>query len=470
MNFTKPVVIGLEIHIELNTKTKLFCPCPTQGDESPNTRTCPVCLGMPGSKPAANKKAIEYAIKLALGLNCTLAKEILFSRKSYFYPDLAKNYQITQYEFPLGEKGYLEAGGKKINITRVHLEEDPASLVHPSGIDNSRFVLVDYNRSGNPLCEAVTEPDLESPEQARDFMKQLITLLQYLGIFDPGKNIIKADANVSIKESGYVRSEIKNISGFKEIERALSYEIERQKQCVKDRLRLNQETRAWDSGKGVTTLLRTKETEDDYGYIFDPDLVPIEISSSIVANMKKEMPELPSEKSKRYVKEYNLSEDDASVLAGEFSLAQLFEKCVNSADPKLAAKWIRRELVRVLNYNKIDISGMSLDEAQFIRLLELLDKKKITEKIGQRLIEKLAVEKIDIDSYVTENNMSGVADSSELEKFCLEAISENQKAVSDFRSGKELALNFVLGSVMKKSKGKADPKEIKEILIKLIGK
>ena len=462
--FTKDIIIGLEIHIELNTNTKLFCSCQTQGNESPNTRTCPICLGHPGSKPVTNKKAIEYAIKLAMALDCKIAKQVIFSRKSYFYPDMAKNYQITQYEIPIGEKGRIPIGKKEIGITRVHIEEDPAALVHPGGIGNAKYVLVDYNRSGNPLCEIVTKPELNSPEEAREFMKNLITILQYLNIFDPKKNIIKADANISIKESGYIRSEIKNITGFKDIQRALNYEIERQKeQGIKI-----QQTRSWDSDKGTTSLLRKKETEEDYGYIFDPDLVPIDITDDLKKRLKKEIPELPNLKFNRYIKDLKLSYDDANVLANDFHLTKIFEKAIKKVSPILAAKWIRKELVRVLNYNKIEIQDMRLNIDQFISLLELLDNKKITDKVGQKIIEELATKDINVKKYIEENKLESMSDSNELEKICKVAISENEKAINDYKLGKEIALNAVVGTVMKKTRGKADPKEVKEILINLI--
>lgn len=462
-SFTKDIVIGLEIHVELNTKTKLFCSSPTQGKELPNTRTCEICLGHPGAKPKVNKKAIEFSLKLAKALNCKIADNIIFSRKNYFYPDMSKNYQITQYEQPLGENGYIQLENKKIRITRVHIEEDPAALVHPGGLGKAQYVLVDYNRSGNPLCEIVTEPELNSPEEAREFMKSLITILQYLKIFNPDKNIIKADANVSIKESGYIRAEIKNISGFKEIQRALEYEILRQKQAVSDNIKLKQETRAWDAESGITTLLRTKETEDDYGYIFDPDLVPIETS-----NFKIEIPELPNEKAKRYVKEFKLSKEDAFVLTNEFKLTELFEKCIKKINPILAAKWIRREIVRVLNYNKIDLENMNIDVDEFVKLLEMLEKKKITDRIAQKTLDVLAMKKINVQDYIKKQGLEAVSDTGLIEKLCKESISENPKALADYKSGNENSINFLLGQVMRKSKGKADPKEIKEILKRLI--
>ncbi|MEK6916857.1 MAG: Asp-tRNA(Asn)/Glu-tRNA(Gln) amidotransferase subunit GatB, partial [Nanoarchaeota archaeon] len=470
------VVIGLEVHVELNTATKLFCSCSTQGDETlekqsfsghkksnkffsePNTRTCPVCLGHPGSKPVVNKKAIEHAIKLAIALNCKISKQVIFSRKNYFYPDLAKNYQITQYEVPIGSNGYIEVAGKKINLKRIHIEEDPASMIHPGGIAKANYVLVDYNRSGNPLVEIVTEPDMISPEEAREFLKTLITLLQYLNVFDPSKNIMKADANISIKKTGYKRAEIKNITGFREIEKALQYEIKRQNhEGIK-----SQETRAWDAEKGITQLLRKKETDEDYGYIFDPDLVPIDITPDMIKQLKKEIPELPCEKYKRYVKEYKLSNDDALILSGEFSLTQIFEKAVKKVDAVLAAKWIRMELMRVLNYNNIDVSDMKINHEQFVMFLFMLEKKKITDATAQKILERLVVEDIDVESYVKKQKLGTVSDINVIEKYCKESIAENPQAVEDYKSGKEIALNFILGSVMRKSGGKADPKKVKD--------
>jgi aspartyl-tRNA(Asn)/glutamyl-tRNA(Gln) amidotransferase subunit B len=456
-------MIGLEVHAELDTDSKLFCTCPTKGDDSPNTRICPVCLGHPGSKPVVNEKAIGHALKLSLALGCRIADKVIFSRKSYFYPDLSKNYQITQYEIPIGSEGHLKIGEKDIGITRVHIEEDPASLIHPGGMGKAAYSLVDYNRSGNPLCEIVTKPELSSPEEAREFMKRISTLLEYLGIFDSKHNILKADANISIREKGFTRVEVKNISGFKEIERALSYEIERQKASD-----VMQETRAWDAEKGITFSLRKKETEDDYGYILDPDLVPIPIENKEIEQLKKRLPELPSQKYDRYVKDYGISHDDAYVLTDGIALTRLFENTIKKVDPLLAAKWIRREVMRVLNYNKIDISEMEMDEKEFIKLLSMVESKKITEKIGQKVIEKLVVQKIDVERYIDSEGLMPVSDAGELERYCREAILENPKVVDDYKGGKEVALNFLVGQAMKKSKGKADAKTIKDIILTLI--
>ena len=364
MKFTSDVVIGLEIHVELATDTKLFCGCATHGSDEPNSRCCEVCLGHPGSKPVLNKEAVEYALRLCLALDCKISPELIFSRKSYFYPDMAKNYQISQYEIPLGTGGSLNLdSGKKIGITRVHMEEDPAALIHPSGMGGSSYVLIDYNRSGDPLCEVVTEPDMESPDEARNFMKQLITVLGYLDIFDINRCIIKADANISVKETGYERVEIKNITGFKEIERALNYEVERQKNNVKE---VVQETRAWDSDKGMTISMRKKEVEEEYGYIIDPDLVVTNISKDMINSVKEDMPELAQDKVKKYIKEHKINEMDAKVIAAERKLAELFEKVALQVDPILAAKWLRRDVVRVMNISKKNFEELEIDDKHII--------------------------------------------------------------------------------------------------------
>lgn len=467
--FKTNVVIGLEIHIELDTKTKIFCSCPTKGSEEPNTRTCPICLGMPGSKPALNKKVLDYAAKLCMALNCEILPEIFFSRKTYFYPDMSKNYQITQYEVPIGVHGVVKLkSGKEIRIKRVHIEEDPASLVHPSGISQSTYVLVDYNRSGNPLVEVVTEPDMESPEEAREFMNELITMLGYLKIFDLKAGIIKADANVSVKESGYTRAEVKNVTGFKDIERVLKHEVERQKSEIKSGGKLKQETRAWNSETGMTSLLRTKETEEDYGYIFDPDLTMIEIDSAFIERIRKEMPEMAGQKREKYANEYKLSPTDAEVISAELILAELFERLANEVNPQLAARWVRREVVRVANYNKKELHDLIIDERNLIDLLKLIETKKITETVGQKLIEELLVKPFDVKKRVEQEKLGAVSDTATLEKFCKEAIAENPKAVDDFKAGSEKSLNFIVGQVMKKTQGKATPKEVNEIIRKLL--
>ena len=467
--FASEIIIGLEVHVELDTKTKLFCSCPTKGSEEPNTRTCVVCLGMPGSKPVLNRKAVEFALKLCLALNCKISPELIFSRKSYFYPDMAKNYQISQYEIPLGTNGKLKLkDGKEICITRVHMEEDPASLIHPSGLKESQYVLVDYNRSGNPLVEIVTKPDLNSPDEARDFMKKLITVLNYLEIFDINSGIIKADANISIEESNYTRIEIKNITGFKEIERALSHEVSRQKEEARHGKKIEQETRSWDSERGITFSLRAKETEEDYGYIIDTDLTIVEITDKLISETKKSMPELAHDKVKKFIENHKIKKEDAEILAAEKGLAEMFEKVAEEVDPVLAAKWLRRELVRVLNYNKKELHETKISEKQIIDLLKLVESKKITDNVATKILEKLVEKPFDVNEYVKKESLEAVSDVSELEKYCKESIAENPKAVEDYKKGEKKALNFIVGSVMKKTKGKATPKEVNEIILRLI--
>lgn len=467
--FTSDIVIGIEVHVELATDTKLFCGCKTHGTDEPNTRTCEVCLGMPGSKPVLNKKAVEYALSLCFALGCKISPELIFSRKSYFYPDMAKNYQISQYEIPLATKGKLTlTSGKNVGITRVHMEEDPAALIHPAGMMESAYVLVDYNRSGDPLVEVVTEPDLTSPEEARDFMKQLISVLNYLGIFDVSRCIIKADANISIKESNYTRVEIKNITGFKEIERALKYEVERQKSVVGDGKEIVQQTRAWDSDKGITIALRKKEVEEEYGYIIDPDLTVVDITKDWLKEIEDEMPELAKEKVVKFIEKYKLQATDAEVLASEKLLAELFEKVAAEIDPLLAAKWLRRELMRVLNYNKKDLKDVVIDEKHIIELLKMVEGKVITETTAQKILEKLIEKPFSPKEYVLKTKVKVIADVKQIKRFCEEAIKSNPKALEDYKAGKQEAFNFLVGQVMAKTRGQADPAVVNKIMKEVI--
>jgi len=461
--FTSDAVVGIECHVELNTNTKLFCSCPRKGTEEPNSRCCEICLGHPGSKPSVNKKAIEFALKLCLATNSKIAKELVFSRKSYFYPDLAKNFQITQYEMPLGSNGEIKLPGKAIKLKRIHLEEDPASMVH-----SGSYVLVDYNRSGNPLVEIVTEPVMESAQEARDFMKQLITVLEYLEIFDINNCVIKADVNVSVRESGYSRVEVKNITGFKEIERAVNYEVQRQKHEAKDGKKAMQETRGWDADKGMTFPMRQKESEEDYGYIIEPDLAVIDITDDFVGKIKLAMPEMADEKLRKFLDEHGIEETTANVIAKDRKLAKMYEEVIKEVDRELASKWIRRELPRVLNYQKKSLEESNIEPKHMISLLKLIQHGKITEKTGQQLINMLGEAPFDVDEHVKKEGLSAVSDSSQIEQFCKEAIKEAPKAVEEYKAGKEKALNFCVGIVMKKSKGKVKPETVMEMLKKLV--
>jgi aspartyl-tRNA(Asn)/glutamyl-tRNA(Gln) amidotransferase subunit B len=467
MEFDSDIVIGLECHISLKTKTKLFCSCLNgTGSEEPNTLTCEVCLGHPGSKPILNKKAVQFATKLGLALKCKVAEKVIFSRKSYFYPDLSKNYQISQYELPIASSGVITLpSGKKVEITRAHLEEDPASLVHPKSISESNFVLIDYNRSGAPLIEIVTEPCLTSASEAREFMNHLVTLLHYLDIFDINTCTLKADANISIKESGYVRSEIKNVTGFKEIERALIYEIERQKKVISSGDKLVQDTRGWDASSGKTFLMRTKETQEDYGYIIDPDLVPIYLSKFID---DVELPELPYEKATRFIEEYKIGSEDAHILVAEKGLGDIFDTVSKKIDPILVAKWSRHQLVKVMNKAGKSFSDLNMSPDKFIDLLNLVQQKKITDAVAEEILANLIEKSFNVEDYVLKNKLEVVSDTGELELLCQQIIEENSIAVQDYKNGEEKSFNFLVGKVMQKTKGKADPNLVNEILKQLI--
>ncbi len=452
------IIIGLEIHVQLKTATKLFCSCPTEATE-PNTAICPTCLGHPGSKPTLNAKALEYGTKLALSLGCAIAPTVVFSRKTYFYPDLVKNFQITQYEVPLGSNGQIVLENKKlITIQRVHIEEDPGALIHEAG-----GCLIDYNRSGIPLCEIVTAPDMSSPAEAREFMKKLLNILGYLGIFDLNTCVIKADANVSIKEKGYTRVEIKNITGFKEIERALNYEVQRQKQQE-----VKRETRGWDADKGITYHMRSKELEEDYGYIVEPDLPLFEISQDWIRKVQSTIPELAEQRALRWVKDWKIDEDDARIIATDLDVAVIFETIAKKTDPVLTARWTRREVLRLLNDKKKELRETAFEAASLTELFKLLHEKKITDRIGQRIIEQLADKKFSPAAYVTEQKLEAVADEGALKKVCEEAIAKNPKAAEDYKKGEEKSLMFLIGHVMKATKGTAAPNVVKELLKSLL--
>ncbi len=445
--------IGLEIHTQLNTNSKVFCSCPTTGDENPNTRVCEVCTGLPGSKPVLNKEALHQAVKVALALSCKISPETFFSRKNYFYPDLTKNYQISQYEIPIGINGKLE----NIRIKRVHLEEDPGALIHKGSI-----TLIDYNRSGIPLIEIVTEPDFKSPNEARLFLRKLITILEYLNIYTrKSEATMKADANISTTGE---KVEIKNVTGLKEIERALDYEAARQE---KDPAK-QQETRGWNPEKGITFLQRTKEEEADYGYIFDSDLPKIEISKDLQEEIKKQIPELSLEKVSRFKKQYNIQAEDAETLAAEKTLAELFEQVAADIDPILAAKWLRRDLIKVLHYNKKELKEVKIDAKQIIELLTLVKENKINDATAKDLLIKLTEKPFSPMEYVGKQKLEMITSEDELESMCKEVIKTNKEVVKDYKSGKQEAMNFLVGQVMRLSKGKASPKETQKILKNLM--
>ena len=464
---SKETLVGLETHIQLKTDSKLFCGCPTAVSEKPNSQTCEICLGHPGSKPMFNRRVLEFALKLCVALGCEIAPEIAFSRKTYFYPDNSKNYQITQYEIPLGGKGTIKLkSGKVVEIERIHIEEDPAALVHEGSIDESPSVLIDYNRSGIPLCEIVTTPCMNSPAEGREFLKELVRVVKYLDIFDEKNGVLKADLNVNLP--GHPRVEIKNVSGFKDAEKAMNYELVRQKMVMKAGKKTVMHTRAWTGSK--TIMLRTKESEQDYGYIIDADLPVFSITKEMIEDVRKQVPELAHVRAARYVSKLGLDDIDAEVMASDLVLAELFEEVSKKCDPVKAAHWMRKELLRVLHYNKKEISDLKFGVTEIVELLGMLDSSAISETTGQRLIEKMVEKKISPKKYVKNNNLEQVSDTKELEKICSEVVAGNEKAVEDLKSGNEKSFHFLVGQVMRVTKGKADPAVVNKIMKKVLGK
>ncbi len=460
------IQIGLETHVQLSTKSKLFCGCANPifiKEPTPNTLICPTCFGMPGSKPVLNEKVLEQGVRIALALNCKLASSMWFSRKTYFYPDMSKNFQITQYEAPLAINGFLNIG-KKVRIRRIHIEEDPARLVHVGGL-GGRHVLVDYNRAGIPLVEIVTEPDLASPEEARAFISKLITILEYLGIYDPATYaVIKTDANISI--DGGPRIEVKNITGAKEIEDALKYEIVRQKTLLEKGSRPIRETRAWNPDMGVTESLRGKEEEEEYGYIFEPDLTEIELAESYVNRLKSTLPELPDKKLARFQKQYKISAKLIESLVSDVEIAELFEQAAKKVDPKLAASWIAGYVKKTLNWYGLRWSQTGSKAEWIIYLLKEVEKGNITDRNAELTIRKMVEERIHPSQIIRKYNFAKAE--LDLDKMVKDVLALNKKAVSDYRAGQTKALEYLVGQVIKQSGGRADPNDIRKAILKAL--
>ncbi len=456
------VMIGLEVHVQLATLTKLFCGCLTQASE-PNSSVCEVCLGMPGSKPVLNKKALDFALKIALALDCEINKQFFFSRKTYFYPDMSKNYQISQYETPVGKKGFVKLkSGKKIGIRRVHLEEDPAALVHGAGIHASAFTMVDYNRSGMPLVEIVSEPDLSSPEEAREYVDKLILTLGYLGVFNAGVETLKADCNISVDFGK--RAEIKNVNGLRAVEKALAFEIGRQKAVVERGEKVVMETRSFDDKTRSTKSLRSKDTEEDYGYIFDPDLVMVELSAREIEEARKALPELFEERTQRFVSDYGLDAYTAEVLASNFVLSNLFQEIVGKASPKIVAAFLTRELLAILNRDNLSLEELSLSPEAVWQLLELLEKGKITEKNAKEAMIAYVNQKILPIDFIKKNGLLKDLGENEALGVVERVMNANPQAVQDLKSGEKKAMNFLVGLVMRETKGKVDARTVQKII------
>ena len=465
------VIIGLEIHCQLNTATKLFCGCSTDyRDDGPNTHVCPVCLGLPGTMPVINKKAVKFALKVAKAFNCEIPEICEFSRKNYFYPDLPKGYQITQYDKPLAKGGYVEIEGedreKRIRLTRIHMEEDPGRLVHKGGGDRARYSLVDYNRSGVPLIEIVTEPDLRSPKEARRLLNKLRATLEYLNVFDSEKEgSLRVDANISIE--GSERVEVKNITSYKGVEKALIFEITRQRNIIRRGQQVERETRHFVETQGITTAGRTKVQENDYRYFPEPDLTPLAVRGWLgdIA-----LPELPDARRERFVQQYGVSLNHARTLTGDLKLAEFYEQ-VAGADPVLSATWVADTLLGELNYRNA-VVGI-VDPPQFTELIELLRQETITEKscveVLRTMLDQLAETEIsESPTQIVERLNLARSGGDVLPVAISEVLIECPQAVIDYQNGKKGAGNFLAGQVMKKTRGRADPRELNRLLAEAI--
>lgn len=473
-------VIGLEVHCQLSTRSKLFCSCPVDPLAPPNTNICPVCTGQPGALPVPSALAVQLIVKTGLALNCAIAMRSLFARKQYFYPDLPKNYQISQYELPLCQKGSLSiftnGREKRIGIVRVHLEEDAGKLLHAIGERRLDYSLVDLNRAGTPLAEIVSEPEMESTEEAVAYLGALKIILQYCGIShcDMEKGELRCDANVSIRPKGESalgkRVEVKNMNSFKAVESALVYEISRQKEACGKGEPIRQETRLWDPEKGQTAIMRSKEEAHDYRYFPDPDLPPLILAQDWIEKIRAEIPELPRQRQKRFTERLGLSSYDARVLTSRKDLADYFEKVISAgASAPAAAGWVTTELLGRLSELKKEISESPVSAEALAELVGLIEKGQISGKIGKTVLDEMLVSGKSAAHVVKEKGLLQVTEASSLEEWARAAISENPKAVSEFRAGKEQALMALVGAVMKKSKGLAHPKQTNEILRKLLG-
>lgn len=470
-------VIGLEIHAQLLTDSKMFCGCSTKFGSEPNTQTCPVCIGMPGVLPVANKKAIEYVIKTGLAVNCKISPYSRFARKNYFYPDLPKGYQISQYELPICQGGYVEialdGSIKKIGLTRIHLEEDAGKNIHESASGGGDYSLVDLNRAGIPLMEIVTEPDIRSPKEAVEFMKKLRTILRYIGVCDGNmeQGSLRCDANVSVRPKGQkefgVKTEIKNMNSFKFIEKALDYEIKRQTKLLGDDGQIVQETRLWDSNRGITESMRLKEEAHDYRYFPEPDLVPVEVDKEWIEKIKADIVELPDSRRQRFITQYGLPEYDADLLTSERPMAEWFEQAVKlGGEPKTVSNWMMGELMRILNKQNKQIEECALKPEQLVRLLNLIDKGIISGNIAKTVFYVMYDTGKDVEIIVEEKGLVQISDESEIEKVVNEVLGKNPKEVERFRAGEEKLMGFFVGQVMKATKGKANPQIVNELLKK----
>jgi len=468
-------VIGLEVHAQLLTKSKIFCGCSTTFGEEPNTQTCPVCTGQPGSLPVLNRKAVEFAIKLGLATKCRIAPYSLFARKNYFYPDLPKGYQISMYELPLAEDGFVEilVDGKKkrIKIIRIHLEEDAGKLKHGETPETASFSYVDFNRTGVPLVEIVSGPDIRSPQEAGDYLRELRAILQYLEICtgDMEKGNFRCDANISVRPKGQkefgTRTELKNMNSFRHVEMALEYEIKRQLSLLKDGEHVIQETRLWNVDEGMTASMRGKEEAHDYRYFPDPDLVPVNIDESWIGQIRESLPELPAEKRERFVMQYSIPEYDAAIITSTKPLSMYYEETVRLfSEPKTVSNWIMGDLLRELKRDEREIDQCPVTPLHLAEMLSMIKDGTISGKIAKDVFEEMYRTGEKPSKIVQEKGWVQILDKGEIERAIEKAVQGNPKLVDDYRKGKEKLFGFFVGEVMKQTKGKANPKLVNELL------
>jgi aspartyl-tRNA(Asn)/glutamyl-tRNA(Gln) amidotransferase subunit B len=466
------VVIGVEVHAQLRTKSKMFCACGTAFGLPANSQTCPVCLGMPGTLPVINRAAVEMAVRAGLALNCTIAANNRFARKNYFYPDLPKGYQISQYESPICEHGWIEIaagdGKKRVRIRRAHLEEDAGKNIHDAGTGGSR---VDFNRAGTPLLEIVTEPDMRSADEVVAYLKSLRDILMYLEVCDGNmeEGSFRCEPNLSLRPLGQkefgTKVELKNINSFKFVKDAIEYEIKRQTKVLNEGGRVQQETRLWNIERGETAVMRSKEEAHDYRYFPDPDLVPLKLDPEWIEGFKSALPELPAARAKRFVNDYGLPEYDAGVLTASKGMADYFESCVKLFNqPKTVSNWVMGELMRELNNSGTDVSASPVSPERLVSLLQMVDKGAISLKVARDIFPEMYGSGKSAEQIVQEKGLTQVSDEGVLEKIIDEVLTKNPAQVAQFKEGKQQVLGFLVGQVMKASGGRANPGKVNELL------
>lgn len=472
------IVMGLEVHTELATKTKIFCGCSTEFGGEPNAHVCEICSGMPGTLPLLNKRVVEFAIRTGVATNCTITQNNKFDRKNYFYPDLPKAYQISQLYLPICRNGYIEVNTKdgekkKIGIHEIHMEEDAGKLIHDEFED---CTLVDYNRCGVPLLEIVSEPDFRSAEEVIDYLSKLRAILQYTGVSDckMQEGSLRADVNLSVRPKGQAefgtRTEMKNLNSFHAIERAIAYEAQRQIELIEDGEKVVQETRRWDDNKGYSYAMRSKEDAQDYKYFPEPDLPPIEISDEQIEEIKSTMPELPEEKRERYLNELGLPEYDTGIITGDIALVKFFESTLEKCDsPKDVANWIMGEVMKLLNDSATLTENNPLKPEALAAVINMVKSNKINRGTGKKVLEKVFTDGVDPEKYVEENNLAQVTDLSALRPIIEQVIAENEKSVSEYKAGKTQAMGYIMGQAMRALKGKAPAQEVQKILKEILG-